>query len=604
MPFDPDQYLQQPPPAQAPGGFDPDVFISGAPPVPGLAPAAPPPDKYQQAAIAERDRLQQAGVPLPEGYTRRLMSGPLLGWGDEIGAAMMTPFEMARQGTLNPAEGYRYAKARETLADQAAQEKTGTLGDVTELAGGLATLPGNVFGREAAAALGGGGRGVLPAVARMAGYGAEAGTLGAVQGAGTAPTVEDIPRNALMGGVLSGAMGAPFGAFANVARRSTAAVPTQSELFGLGARDYKARDKLPVSYDLEHVADRLTDVGQATRNKYGRDTPQTVGTLRDLADEAYADVARARAQNPNPQNPVAAPGQTGAPNPWQAVATPRDIASLRREIYEGGAAGSGTDARAGTIASKVIDRVLTRPDPASLAAGTSMRDAAAAAMLDARGRGNFAAGYRDTAVREAIDKSVAQAAGQHSGLNFENILRQNLRAARQKEAFGTLNADEEAALETLIHGTVKANAIRETGNMLGGGGGLGRMVAMGGGGIGGAATAYVTGNDPLAGALLGVAAGTTGRGLRTYGNARARAGVEAFSDQVRRRSPEYVSRAASAPMAIGPGLASPVARGLRTGLTTAGDGGVRDAIANSLLTNTTGQPLKRIYITKPDEEQP
>ena len=34
------------------------------------------PDKYQQAAIDERDRLLKKGVPLPEGYTRRLMSGP------------------------------------------------------------------------------------------------------------------------------------------------------------------------------------------------------------------------------------------------------------------------------------------------------------------------------------------------------------------------------------------------------------------------------------------------------------------------------------------------------------------------------------------------
>jgi hypothetical protein len=599
------QYDEAPPPLSPSAS----VFERGAPPLAGLsglvAPGVPtPPDKYQQAAIAERDRLLKAGVPLPEGYTRRLMSGPLLGWGDEAAAAMTTPLEMIRQRTFNPAEGYRYAKAREDLAGQAAQEKTGVAGDVTELVGGLATLPGNVFGREAAAALGGAGKGVVPSLARMAGYGAEAGTLGAVQGAGNAPTIEDIPKNALMGGVLSAALGAPFGHFANVTPRSTAAVPTQSELFGLGAGDQKARDAVGLRYDLEHVADRMRDVAEATRLKYGRDTPQTVGTLRNLADEAFSDVARAKALNPNPANPVAVPGQTGAPNPWMAVATPRDIASLRREVYEGGATGSRTDERAGTIASKIIDRILTRPDPASLASG-SARDAATVAMLEARRRGNFSAGYRDKAVTEAIDKTVGDAGSTASGLNFENRLRQNLNAARKRDEFGNLVPHENVALEKLITGTAKANKIREISNLLGGGGGLGRAAVMGGGAGGGALGAYLTGNDPIAGAAVGLGLGQVGRVLRGYGNAQARKSAEAFSDLIRQRSPEYASRAAAAPMEIGPGISSPIARGLRTGLTTAGDGGVRDAIANSIIYNTTGNrdALKRVYITKPDEEQ-
>jgi hypothetical protein len=575
----------EPPPSPSAG-----VFETGAPPLnlSGLIAGKPVPDKYQQAAIAERDRLLKAGVPLPEGYTRRLASGPLLGWGDEIGAAMMTPFEMARQGTFNPAEGYRYAKAREDLAETAARQKTGLTGDLLETVGGLATLPGNIFGREAAAALGGGGKGVLPAVARMAGYGAEAATLGAVQGAGNARTTGDIAHDALVGGALGGALGAPFGAFANVAQRSTAAVPTTEELFKLGARDFRARDKAPVSYDLEQVGNRLSALADANRVKYGRDVPQTVTTLRNLADETAADVARAKAANPNPPGTVAVPGQTGAPNSWSAVATPRDLASLRREIYEGGATGSATDERAGTIASKIFDRILTRPDPRTLTRGNA-RDAAAVALLDTRGRGNFGSAYRAKAVEDTIKDALDTAAGQHSGLNFENIIRQKLRGARKNEAFGTLNADEEAALERMIKGTVAANKIRETGNLLGGGGGLGRMVATGGGAGGGALTAYLTGNDPWVGAAAGFGAGQLGRGLRTYGNWRALKNVENFSDLMRRRSPEYASRTAVAPMEIGPGLASPIVRGARQGLVVGGGGGIRDAIANALIYNTTGK---------------
>lgn len=563
--------------------------VPTAPTLSGLVTGQAMPDKYQQAAIADRDQLLKVGAPLSEGLTRRVVSGPMLGWLDELSAAGRAPAEMVRHGTFNPLEGYRYGKARENLATQAASENTGLTGDVAEGVSGLAMMPGNFFGREAAAALGGAGKGVLPALGRMAGYGAEGGTLGAIQGAGNAPTMADVPKEAGKGFVLGSALSAPFGHFADVAPRSTAKVPTNDELMALGSRDFKARDRTPVRYDLGYVANRMEDLSNANRIKYGRDAPETVNALNDRVAEARADVARANALNPNAApGAVTAPGQvSGAANPWQAVATPRDIASLRREIYDAGAAGTPTDTRAGTISSKVVDRILSRPDPASLASG-SQRDAATAALLDARGRGNFAGAYRDQAVRDAIDKSTAQAAGQHSGLNFENILRQNLRQARAKEQFGNLRPDEEAALETLIHGTVKANSIREVGNMLGGGGGLGRMIAMGGGAGGGAMTAYLTGNDPLAGAALGLGAGMTGRGLRTYGNAQALKAAEEFSDQIRRRTPEYRSRAATAPMGPGPGLGS-FATGTSRALTLGGGGGVRDAIANALLYNATGQ---------------
>jgi hypothetical protein len=272
---------------------------------------------------------------------------------------------------------------------------------------------------------------------------------------------------------------------------------------------------------------------------------------------------------------------------------------MRTEIYDKATAGgsSATNERAATVAAKAFDRILTRPDPANLVPGTDIRDAITAAMLQQRGRGNFAAGYRSKAVNEAIDASQHTAGGQHSGLNFENILRQNINRARKNDAFGTLTSNEETALEKLITGTVKANRVRELGNMLGGGGGLGRVVAMGTGGAGtGAVGAYTTGQDPVFGALAGLGLGVTGRGLRTYGNRQAQFGAEAFSDLLRQRSPEYIGRVAIAPTEIGPGLTSPTARGLRQALTLGGGGGIRDALAQSLLYQTTGERKPpRIY---------
>jgi hypothetical protein len=247
---------------------------------------------------------------------------------------------------------------------------------------------------------------------------------------------------------------------------------------------------------------------------------------------------------------------------------------------------------------------MSRPDPAMLAPGVNMRDAIAAAALDRRGRGNFSAGYRSNAVTKEVQTALDNAASAHSGLNFENNLRQGLNRAKKREDFGGFNNAETEGVDRLIAGTTRANNIREVGNMLGGGGGLGRMVAMGGGAGGGALTAYMTGNDPVAGAALGLGAGTTGRVLRNYGNASARRQAEAFAETLRQRSPEYLRRAAVAPTEIGPGLGS-IAGGAKQIMTTGNEGGIRDAVAQSLMYQTTGKrELPRVYIYGDSEERP
>jgi hypothetical protein len=103
------------------------------------APAAPSLDKYQQAAINERDALKAQGIDSGAGYTRRLAQGASFGLADEAVAAVMTPFEMIKRGTFNPVEGYNYAKARENLILNDARENTGIGGAIAEGVGGLAT---------------------------------------------------------------------------------------------------------------------------------------------------------------------------------------------------------------------------------------------------------------------------------------------------------------------------------------------------------------------------------------------------------------------------------------------------------------------------------
>src|SRR6187455_775952 len=80
-------------------------------------------DKYRKAAEEDLARPQPIGMG---GYTQRAGMG--IPWSDEILAGALTPFEMARRGTIDPREGYAYAKARENLANERVRANTAGVG--------------------------------------------------------------------------------------------------------------------------------------------------------------------------------------------------------------------------------------------------------------------------------------------------------------------------------------------------------------------------------------------------------------------------------------------------------------------------------------------
>lgn len=165
--------------------------------------AQPEADPYRDAAIAERDALKARGVDTSAGYTRRLIQGRTFGLADEAVAAMMTPLEMIRRGTFNPAEGYRYAKARENLILDDARQRTGLPGAAAEVLGGIAT--GGMLSRA----------GILPTanLAPTASLGAKIG-IGAAEGAGLGGVYGAAEGEGLQGRLAEGARGAAFGGVA------------------------------------------------------------------------------------------------------------------------------------------------------------------------------------------------------------------------------------------------------------------------------------------------------------------------------------------------------------------------------------------------------
>jgi hypothetical protein len=99
----------------------------------------PEPDKYQQAAIDEDKAI--GGAPTA-GFTRRLTHGATLGADSTILAGLETPLEMVKRGTIDPREGYNYAKAREDLIMNKSRENTGIAGTAVEALGGAVSAGG------------------------------------------------------------------------------------------------------------------------------------------------------------------------------------------------------------------------------------------------------------------------------------------------------------------------------------------------------------------------------------------------------------------------------------------------------------------------------
>jgi len=168
------------------------------------ASAAPAPDKYQQAAIDEQSQLKAQGIDPGAGLTRRLAHGATLGADNTILAAAMTPLEMFKRGTLSPAEGYNYAKAREDQIMGDARKNTGALGTAAEILGGGVAGAGLAQGGVTAARMLAPEAGLLARAGASAVDGAGVGAFsGAMEGNGLA----ERGANALKGGLLGFGVG-------------------------------------------------------------------------------------------------------------------------------------------------------------------------------------------------------------------------------------------------------------------------------------------------------------------------------------------------------------------------------------------------------------
>lgn len=187
-----------------------------------------------------------------------------------------------------------------------------------------------------------------------------------------------------------------------------------------------------------------------------------------------------------------------------------------------------------------LDGFIERADPKTVVAGPAAE--AGRALQDARG--NYAASKRSDTLTGIADAAELRAAVANSGQNLDNATRQRLASLiLNRKASRGFNADEKDAIEQVARGSGAANSLRATGNMLGGGGGLGATLT---GALGGAVGSTIGG---WPGAAVGtVALPAAGAAAKKVAAALTQRGLRGVDEMTRMRSPLYEEALSSAPM--------------------------------------------------------
>jgi hypothetical protein len=417
----------------------------------------------------------------------------------------------------------------EVKKSETARERSPYASVAGDVAGAVA-LPG-IGGRQLAARYGSG------LGARALGYGAEGAVIGGAQGAGNTYTgnvgdyVSNAAKGATMGGILGAAGGAAFGPRPPV---TTARTPSTPRLELEKNADYANLRNSGARYEPAPFAQRADDLeAQLRAERFGpRDHPGAWRALEEMRGGGGAQTAHLGA------NAIIDPGNID----WIHKGLNRIPQTAER----------AGDREAAGIIKRSMNDFMENPPPGAVLAGTEPQ-AALAAALTARARGNNAAFRRGQKMDEMIANAGDKAGANFSGLNLENELRKPV-AAYIKQTKGQSAAskaghspEEIEAMRRFSRGSGLTNLLRGTSATLGGGSGLGFTTALGVYGGGGLMASHYKDDPDMLGAI-GLTAPFLGLGLRRWGNARANASIERMADTIRQRSPLYADRVAAAPM--------------------------------------------------------
>lgn len=236
-----------------------------------------------------------------------------------------------------------------------------------------------------------------------------------------------------------------------------------------------------------------------------------------------------------------ASGPKPAPGENVVGVTITNLHDLRQAL--GNIAGEGaarpTDAAAAARAIRHLDDYMSSLPQSDVLVG----EAVPAAQALKQGLGDYAAGSRSAAIDEAQYAAGLNASAANSGRNIGNAERQKFKSLILGDETSGFSPAELAQTERVVRGTPVGNALRTTGNLLGGGGGLGQAVTAG---MGAAAGTAATGG-PWGAALGASAPAILGNIARALSNKSVDRQIEILKTMIRARSPTAEALMANAP---------------------------------------------------------
>lgn len=299
-------------------------------------------------------------------------------------------------------------------------------------------------------------------------------------------------------------------------QRQEPPVPTADELLKAGSDGFDAMRATGAQYPSSEVK-QLAETLMARMNEKGFDDATASKTFRTL-------------------------GKLASP-PEDSFATIGNLHSARKTFGKiGQNFNDPADASAARNVVGALDEFIGGPGNQSSTAATAAQQRSGRILGEANA--NYAAGRRSDLVHGIERAADLRAAAANSGKNSGNAIRQRVASAllKEKDTAG-FSAGEKESLEAIVEGSKFANASRDVGNLLGGGGGLGMLLS---GSVGGGTGALLGG--PVGGFVGGGLPIAAGMVLKSASNKATRKALQHADKQLRMRSPLFEQRLRDAPM--------------------------------------------------------
>lgn len=238
-------------------------------------------------------------------------------------------------------------------------------------------------------------------------------------------------------------------------------------------------------------------------------TPISQGVLDSVADDITATLNNKGIRPSTAQSIHNAVAEIKSP----ATAGAADVADLvaARQSVKGLLGSPDANKTGAFVALGKIEKAIEQNSPGTMA---KIREADK----------NYAAVKANEALDKRVAKADLQAAGENSGMNVGNKIRQQVTSFLSSSEAKYLDAATKADLEKIVRGTPTQNGMRLIANLFGGGGGLGMLA--------GGTAGYQAGGWP--GAVAGAA---TGRAFKFANNRSVLNQAEQAAQNIRMRSP-------------------------------------------------------------------